>query len=200
MLTFAITGGIACGKSLVSTFLQERDIPVCDTDAIAHKLLEPGQQPYSEVVRVFGESIVGPDSLIDRSILGRIVFEDSDQLAALNNIMHPAIKRQWRDWVQDRQDEGDSAVAVMIPLLFEVGADQGWDATISVISARALQVERLGKRGLTETEAVRRIDAQLPNEEKAARADYVLMNDGSREALKEQTFILLDRILERHDG
>ena len=196
MYKLALTGGIACGKSLVATYLGERGITVCDTDKIGHMLLEPGQEALREVVAVFGKQFLDADGRIDRTRLGRAVFQNPDQLQKLNTIMHPRIKERWCAWIQERSSNGEAVAAIMIPLLFEVGADQGWDSIICVVSPQEEQVQRLCARGLSKEEALIRIKAQLPNKIKSARADYTLMNDGTQEALKEQTFILLDRLLE----
>jgi dephospho-CoA kinase len=192
----ALTGGIACGKSLVAAYLGQRGVTVCDTDKIGHMLLEPGQETHREVVAVFGKHILDANGRIDRSRLGRAVFQDPEQLQKLNTIMHPQIQKRWCAWMQEKTRDGEAVAAIMIPLLFEVGADQGWDSIICVVSPQDEQVQRLCARGLSKEEALIRIKAQLPNKIKSAKADYTLMNDGTREALKEQTFILLDRLLE----
>ena len=196
MYKLALTGGIACGKSLVAAYFGERGVAVCDTDKIGHKLLEPGQEAHREVVALFGKQFLDADGRIDRTRLGRTVFQDPDQLQKLNKIMHPRIEERWRAWMQEKSRDGETVAAIMIPLLFEIGADQGWDSIICVVSPQEEQVQRLGARGLSREEALIRIKAQLANKIKSEKADYTLMNDGTREALKEQTFILLDRLLE----
>lgn len=196
MYKLALTGGIACGKSLVAAYFGERGVAVCDTDKIGHKLLEPGQEAHREVVALFGKQFLDADGRIDRTQLGRTVFQDPDQLQKLNKIMHPRIEKRWRAWMQEKSRDGETVAVIMIPLLFEIGADQGWDSIICVVSPPEEQVQRLGARGLSREEALIRIKAQLANKIKSEKADYTLMNDGTREALKEQTFILLDRLLE----
>lgn len=195
MKKIALTGGIACGKSLSGQFMVEDGFPVCDADLFAHDLMRRGRPVYEAVVREFGSVILAPDGDIDRGRLGRIVFEDPGKRAVLNALVHPAVRQAIRDWLGGLPVESPAAV-VIIPLLYEAGLEEGWDAVISVASPRELQWKRLMERGLTETEARQRLAAQLPQAEKMNRADWVIFNSGTREMLNEQVKSVLRRIVE----
>jgi dephospho-CoA kinase len=177
-LAVALTGGIACGKSEVQRCLEAAGVPVLDTDRVAHEVMEPGGAAYSSVVGRFGKAILEPDGRIDRQRLARRVFAERTALEALNRSVHPHVERRWRAWLAARKADGESAV-VAIPLLFEVGAADGWDAILCVAARRRDVLGRLRQRGLRDEEAQRRLAAQWPIEEKMKRSDAVIMNDGS---------------------
>jgi dephospho-CoA kinase len=186
MLKVALTGGIACGKSLVGTFLADLGWEVCDADDLAHDAMRPGGPAYAGVVRAFGRGIVESETgMIDRGRLAAIVFADPASLRKLNAIVHPHVRNAWRDWLQSPEAKRRSGI-VIIPLLYEADVGREWDVVVCVNASRRTQIARLLKRGLTTGDAERRIDAQLPAFAKMARADFVVVNDGSREALQMQ--------------
>lgn len=193
MKTLAITGGIACGKSLVGGLLRDRGFPVCETDELGHALLAPGTPVYDSVVAEFGEDIVSSEGGIDRGRLGRMVFADDARRVRLNQLVHPHVHRLWNDWMADRRAEGSPWGAVIIPLMYEVGWSEAWSAVLCVAAPGSAQLERMRKRGWSDEDAARRVRAQWPLETKMERADYVIYNGGTVELVKEQ----LDRILVR---
>lgn len=169
---------------------------MCDADDMAHQLMEPGAQAYGAVVEAFGREILAHDGHVDRRRLGERVFADGRDRERLNAIIHPLVKQAWRDWLFRRPPERRAA-AVIIPLLYEAGEGAGWDAVVCVCSSEAIQRARLAARGLDGQEALRRITAQMPLAEKAERADFVILNDGTTDVLREQTMRVLERILEK---
>ncbi len=196
MLRLAVTGGIACGKSLVGSFLQAEAVPVCDADDLAHKTMEPGSSTYQEVLNAFGQGILGQDKKIDRAILGAEVFSDINRLACLNAIVHPVVRQAWQSWLDD-QGPTVQAAAVIIPLFFEIGEErQKWDAIVCVGAGREDQRRRLRDRGLSDSEADARIASQASLQEKMEKSDYVVFNGSSVDALKKQTLMLLRALLE----
>lgn len=195
MKKIALTGGIACGKSLAGQYMAEEGFPVCDADAVAHGLMSPGSPVSESVIREFGRDIAAADGGIDRALLGPIVFADAEKLARLNRLVHPAVVRAMDDWLAARPPETRAAV-VIIPLLFEAGMDRGWDGIVSVISPASVQWARLLERGLSASEARQRLDAQWPPARKMERADWVIFNGGTREMLKEQVKAVLQRMVE----
>jgi len=203
MVRVVVTGGIACGKSLVGSFLAERGVPVCDTDELAHTLMRVGESAYDAVVERFGSGILQPDGEIDRRALGRRVFGSVEERAVLDAIVHPLVIASWRDWLAEVEAAAAGSgtrravAAVIVPLLFEVGQGDGWDAVLCVASSRQIQMERLRARGFSDVEASQRINAQMPTEEKVKKADYVLINNGDVAALEKQTARVLAGILER---
>ncbi len=195
MKKIALTGGIACGKSLAGSILVEAGVPVCEADHLAHDLMRTGRPVHNAVVRAFGPDILGADGEIDRSLLGKVVFGDAEKRKQLNAIVHPAVKDAIRAWLDSRPLETAAAV-VIIPLLYEAGLEEGWDAVVCVASSRALQWSRLLERGLSEEEARLRLVAQLSPAEKMNRADRVIFNNGTSENLKEQVLMAFRQIVE----
>lgn len=195
-LALGITGGIACGKSEVGRILTRRGVPVLDADDVAHRLLQPGTAVHRRVIRAFGPGVVGSGGSIDRTRLGAVIFADGKARERLNRIVHPAVRRERDRWLADMRHR-HAAVAVIVPLLFEVGATKDWDAVICVAARRADMIARLRKRGHTATEAVRRIRAQWPLKRKIERSDYVIWNLGTRRELERATLRTLNIILRK---
>jgi len=187
MLRLGLTGGIASGKSAVSAMLREMGFAVLDADALAHKLIEPGQAAYAEVLQEFGPSITDSSGRIDRSKLGAVVFADRAKLDRLNAIVHPRVAEvilsQFEVW---RRAGVRDAVFVEAALLVESGIHQKLDGLVVVWCKPEQQVERLLARGLSESEARRRIAAQLPVEEKLRIAAEKIDCSGSLEETRHQ--------------
>jgi dephospho-CoA kinase len=187
MEVIGLTGGIASGKSTVASMLRELGATVIDADEAARAVVEPGTPGLRTVVEAFGPEVLDGDRL-DRARLGQLVFRDQAARKKLEAITHPLV----RAWMAERQREaaerGEARVVLDIPLLFENGLDAAMKAVIVVYAPEELQVERLVDRnGLAEDEARRRLAAQLPIEEKRARATYVIDNSGSLEDTRAQT-------------
>lgn len=189
MMKIALTGGIACGKSLVASLLSARGVDVCEADELAHKALLAGTDAYAAVVERFGRGILAASGEIDRSLLADCVFNSAEERAALNALVHPVVEAAWSTWLEQRR--GAMAV-VAVPLLFEAGYGRGWDAVICVCASCASRLARLLERGLTASQAEARMWSQWPERDKAARADYVLWNDGTVACLDAQVARVLD--------
>jgi dephospho-CoA kinase len=191
MLRLGLTGGIASGKSAVAAMLREMGFAVLDADSLAHKLIEPGQPAYHEVLSEFGASITDPSGRIDRSKLGAIVFADRSKLDRLNAIVHPRVAEVifsqfevwWRAGVRD-------AAFVEAALLIESGIHKKLDGLVVTWCAPEQQLERLLTRGLSEDEARRRIAAQFPVEEKLRLATEKIDCSGSLEETRRQVAAL----------
>lgn len=192
-LQIGITGGIACGKSEVGRVAREMGIAVLDTDDVAREVVKPGGEAYEAVVARFGRGMVRPDGSIDRKALGERVFADPSEREALNRIVHPPVRRRWRAW-RDEMRAAHRPSAVIIPLLFEVGAERDWDAVICVAAPGANVIARLREQGWNEEQARRRMAAQMDLAEKKKRSDYVIENAGSLAELQARARELLDRI------
>ena len=180
---FALTGGLAAGKSTVARLLEEAGAATLDTDEVAHRLLQPGTPVYSEVAKAFGAGILASDGTIDRGRLGQQVFADRAALERLNALVHPAVQCEVAAWLAAQAAAGRDAV-VTLPLLFEAGMADGWEAILCVAAPLARVRERLRERGLGEAEVEARLAAQWPVEEKKKRADIVIENDGSLAELR----------------
>ncbi len=179
-----LTGGIACGKSVVTDRLKTHGIPVLDTDQVAHELLKPDNPVFDSIVKRFGAEMVDAQTgEINRSLLGHKVFEDVSERRALNALMHPEIGKRWRNWLR-AQTSGLAVVA--IPLLFEVGVEKDFDGILCVWSPEPVMIERLKKRNLTQNEAALRIQAQMPVALKVEKSTWTLKNNSTLENLYTQ--------------
>jgi len=187
MLRLGLTGGIASGKSAVAAMLCEMGFAVLDADALGHKLIEPGQPAYEEVLKEFGPAITDSSGRINRSKLGAIVFADLAKLDRLNAIVHPLVAEiifgQFEVW---RRSGVRDAVFVEAALLVESGIHTKLDGLVVTWCKPEQQVERLLARGLSEAEARRRIAAQLPVEEKLRLAAERIDCSGSLEETRRQ--------------
>jgi dephospho-CoA kinase len=182
-LLIGLTGNIATGKSEVARMLAELGACVIDADKVAHEVMRRGGPAYDAVVEAFGPEIVAADGNIDRARLGAIVFRDPAALQRLEAVVHPATVAE----VGRRISQATEPVIVVEAIkLIEAGMHRHYDALWVVTAPRSLQIARLREgRGLSEQEAVLRVDAQPPQEEKAALADRVFVNNGSLEELQE---------------
>lgn len=185
-----LTGGIGTGKTTVARILKELGLTVISADEIGHQLLEPGTEVYEQVKKFFGPEVLDEAGRIDRQTLGRLVFRDPEKRRRLNDLMHPAIIARIKAEVERLKQAGKDVV-VEAPLLFEAGlaakAATGFDEIWVVAASPAVQLARVQARnGLGADEARRRIDAQMPLEEKIARAEVTVYNDGSETELKEK--------------
>ncbi len=196
MIRIAVTGGIACGKSLAASFMREQGVSVCDADEVAHRQMLPGTAVYRKVVETFGPGILAADGAIRRDVLGGIVFQEPERLARLNALVHPAVREEMTQWLDREEASGTRMAAAVIPLLFEAGMAQGWDAVVCIACSPPVQMARLRSRGLDDAACRVRLLAQMPIEQKAARSDFTIQNDGSPEALSASVMRTLERIEE----
>jgi len=195
MLRVGLTGGIASGKSTVDRMLRDRDCMVLDADAIAHELLEPGQDVHDAVVREFGREILRADSTIDRGKLGAIVFADPAKRERLNAIVHPRIREISDGWFARLDAPGGPAVAFEdAALILEAGLRKYFHCVVVCWCRPEQQIERLEERGLSLEQAQRRIAAQMPIDEKRRLADEVIDCSGSLEETERQVDALLAKL------
>jgi dephospho-CoA kinase len=175
-----LTGGIATGKTTFANVLRARDVPVVDADALARAVVAPGTPTLAEIARVFGQGALAEDGALDRKKVAGIVFADAEARRRLEGIIHPAVRRAMADESLRLAAEGHELAFYDTPLLYEVGLDAGLDSVVVVWAPAEAQRERIVARdGLTPAEANARLAAQLPVDEKAARADFVVENTGA---------------------
>ncbi|MCP3025469.1 dephospho-CoA kinase [Halobacillus sp. A5] len=187
-----LTGSIATGKSTVSKMFNEFHIPVVDADVISREVVEIGEPAYEKIVQHFGVKVLNTDRTLDRKRLGSIVFKDKELRNQLNEIIHPEVRKQMLKQRDYYLDQGEKAVVLDIPLLFESRLTHFADRTLVVYVDEDTQLERLMKRdGSTREEAQERIRSQISIEEKAGRADKVIDNSQTIE----DTFTQLKQIL-----
>ena len=184
MRLLGLTGGIATGKSTFAEALRARGVPVVDADALARAAVAPGAPALAEIARTFGPGVLTPEGGLDRKKMAAIVFSDPDARRRLEAITHPAVRRAMADETARLAAAGHDLAFYDTPLLFEVGLDAAVDAVVVVWAPPAVQRARLASRdGLGPAEADARLAAQLPVDEKAARADFVVENVGARDEL-----------------
>jgi dephospho-CoA kinase len=195
MLRLGLTGGIASGKSAVAAMLREMGFVVLDADSLAHRLIEPGQPAFNEVLQEFGQAVVAPDGRVDRVKLSAIVFADRARLDRLNAIVHPrvaeAVFRQFEEW--QRGGTRDAAF-VEAALLIESGIHKKLDGLVVAWCEPEQQLKRLMARGLGEAEARRRIAAQLPVDQKLRLATERIDCSGSLEETRRQVEALAAKL------
>ncbi len=186
MKLFGLTGGIGMGKSTAARMLRERGLAVVDTDVLARQVVEPGQPALEEVRRTFGNDLVDATGHLRRDELARRVFADPAALKQLEEILHPRIRELWQKQVEAWKTEGQTKGVVVIPLLFETGAREHFDAVICLACTRTTQQARLEARGWSREQIGQRIQAQWPVEKKMELADFVVWTEGVVEVHQEQ--------------
>lgn len=182
-MTIGLTGGIGCGKSSILSAFAKLGFAVFNSDEIAAEI-HASPETCRFVRERFGENALDSAGAICKPALAKIVFENAEALAALENFMHPRIRAAWRSRVAAVPAGTDAVVEV--PLLFEKNYERDFDATVCAAASPEIQLSRLAARGLPREPALARIACQLPLEEKIRRADAVVFNDGSPEFLEAQ--------------
>ncbi|HYH01337.1 MAG TPA: dephospho-CoA kinase [Terriglobales bacterium] len=231
MLRVGLTGGMACGKTAVADMLARRGAHVIQADKIAHELMLPGQSVYNEIVAAFGREVLATDGSIDRVRLAQAAFgvEDSgargqdgatlrppapstkkggNRIEELNAIVHPAVIRRQEEWMDETGRREPGAIAIVeAALIFEAGVGKRFDKIIVVACNPEQKLKRFALRAnlpddTARAEMERRSAAQLPDDEKVRRADYVIDNSGSLQQTEQQVdrlFAELKREAEQRD-
>jgi dephospho-CoA kinase len=185
MLNVALTGNIAAGKSAVAQLFRRWGGTVLDADEIVREVQAPGGAVMRRIAERFGDAVVLPDGRLDRAALRRIVMADAEARQALERIVHPAVYARRAELAAAAEARGDRIVVSDIPLLFETGHADGFDAVVLVDAAESVRLRRLvEQRGLTEAEALAMIRAQMPASAKRSGSDYVIDNDADLATLE----------------
>jgi len=178
MRIIGLTGGIASGKSTASAMFAQMGATVIDADALAREVVEPGSPALAEINRRF-PGTVGPDGHLDRAKLAARIFGDERERIALNAIVHPRVHQAFLKRANELAERGVEVILYDAALLFENDLDQVLDGVILIAAPPEVQISRLVERnGLTRREAEERIAAQMPLQEKARRATWVVDNSG----------------------
>ena len=217
MIRVGLTGGLGSGKSTVAGFLRAQGAEVIEADELGRAMMEPGQPVFAQIVRVFGPEVVAADGRLNRGRLAEMAFKGG-RLNELNAIVHPAVIEAQRRWMEAVFKRNPAAVAVVeSALIFEVERDArargeqetvlaDWrrrmDRVVVVTAPDELKIARYAGRIAPEGEARQRAEAearvrlahQIPDSEKAARADYILENNGDIESLRSQVTELWRRL------
>ena len=180
MKRIGLTGGIATGKSHVRAVFEALGVPTIDSDALARQAVAAGSAGLAAVVARFGSIVLDSQGQLDRKRMAEIVFSDPAARKALEAIIHPEVQRQTNAWFASLDSQRHAFAIADIPLLYEVNRERDFEAVIVAACHPDVQLRRLMERdALSEADARRRIDAQLPIEEKVRRADFVIRTDGS---------------------
>ncbi|CQR54774.1 dephospho-CoA kinase [Paenibacillus riograndensis] len=195
-MIMGLTGGIASGKSTVSAMFVDKGARLVDADVIAREVMLPGHPVLAAAVQQFGEDILLPDGTLNRARLGEIVFNDSEARQKLNDLTHPAIRREIKNRMYALEQEDPQRLTLVdIPLLYESELDNLFEEITVVYVPRELQLARLMERnGLTLQQAEGRLQAQMDIELKRSRANYVIDNSRDLAYAKQQVDVLWDRL------
>src|SRR5881396_147049 len=188
MAVIGITGGISTGKSTLCACLREivPSAKFFDADHAVHQLVDLDPEVKKEIRREFGRAIFSADQELNRERLRHIVFNDAAKRRALEQILHPRIRRQWSAGAERHRNSPDFFFAD-IPLLYETGGETLCERVVVVACSHKVQLDRLVKRkSLKGSEAEQMIKSQMPLEEKIKRTDHVVWNNGDRATLMEQ--------------
>lgn len=180
MLLCALTGGIASGKSTVVDMLRQRGAFIIDLDELARVVVEPGRPALDEIKKRFGDGVIMPEGGLDREGLGEIVFNDEQARRDLEAILHPEILREEQHRAAQISQKNPRAIIVVdIPLMIELGLEQGFEHTILVYAPRAVQRRRLMRRnGYSDDESDKRLEAQMDIEAKRDQVTFLVDNSG----------------------
>lgn len=171
----ALTGGIACGKSVAAARLASFGVPVLDADEVSHALTGPGGEAVGEIASAFGRKFLLPDGAMDRREMAALVFADPAARSRLEAILHPRIRSAFAVWRRTLSRPG----LAVVPLLHECGWAGDFDRVACVVASRETVLTRLRARGLSSAEAEARLASQMPTGEKARLSGRTLSNDGS---------------------
>ena len=198
MKIVGLCGGSGSGKGAVGELFLKRGVPVIDTDAVYHELTSAPSECLSELVSVFGESVIDENGALNRRELGKIVFAPgtADKLAQLNSITHKHILNSTRERLHQFSDQGAKMAVVDAPLLFESGFSAECDVIISVLAEKDTRIERIMMRdGIDRQSAERRIASQLDDKFLIRKSDFVIRNNGTFSELLcefEKIFIIIN--------
>jgi dephospho-CoA kinase len=198
MLKVAVTGGIGTGKSVVLSEFAACGAPVVDADALVHESLRAGSSAIADIRARFGEGVIAAGGGVDRARLGAIVFQDDAARHDLEAILHPAVYRAIAEWMDGQQTAGAPLAVAEIPLLYETGHERDFDCVVVTACDGEEQVRRaVGRSGMSDADARRRIAAQWPLSEKVRRADYAIRTDGTIEETRRQARAVWDALMQR---
>ena len=181
-----LTGGVGMGKSTAARLLKKAGLPVVDSDDLAREAVQPGTEGLAEIADEFGEGFLKPDGSLDRDKMASKVFQDEAARKRLEAIIHPRVRTVWEKQIDQWREQKRPVGVVVIPLLFEVGLRDSFDAVLCVASTASTQRSRLRGRNWSDAQIAARIAAQMDIAQKMDLADHVLWNEGTPDQLGEQ--------------
>jgi len=192
MIKLGITGGIGAGKSVVASFLKTLGIPVYIADDESKKLTSTSPRIKEQLVEKFGEDLFFEGTL-NKALLASLIFENKDNLRAINSIIHPEVMADFEAWAEKHADK--KLIAMEAAILFESGFDKTMNFIVTVTAPQEERVERILRRNkITREEILSRMSNQLPDEEKCERSDFVIYNDNNRAIIPQIENILQNLI------
>ncbi|NPA12675.1 MAG: dephospho-CoA kinase [Aquificae bacterium] len=195
MVKVGLTGSIATGKSTVAELFRQLGAYVIDADKIVHSLLEQ-EEIKNRIKEEFGD-VFTTDGKVDRKKLANIVFRDKGKKKTLENILHPEVFKKIQQFFKDVEKKDPKGVAIAeVPLMIETGSYKHYDQIIVVYAPLETQIERLIKKGMSKEEALSRIKAQMPIEEKVKYGDFVINNTSTLQELKKQVEDIYQKLKE----
>ena len=197
MLKIGLTGILGSGKSTVAAIFESLNVPVIDVDLAGHWVLQHNETAKQKLVEAFGKDIL-ENGQINRKRVGKIVFANEAHLKRLNEIVHPLMLERVDQLVNELEGEGNSKYLIInAALIFELGVDKQMDYNITVSAPVEACIQRTQARdGLPREQILKRMAAQLSQEEKIARSDFVITNDQDLNSLEQQVKTLHNRILQ----
>lgn len=200
MLRVGLTGSIAVGKSFVVECLRELGCHVLDADETARNVVKPGTIGLQRIINAFGPDVIGPKGQLDRKKLGAIVFADSEKRELLNSIVHPLVIEEQDHWLAERERQDPHGVAVVdAALMIEAGSHTRFDTVVVVWCRPEIQLQRLMARdGIDAVEALKRISAQMPQDEKKRFADSLIDTSAGFDDTRRQVELLYGKL--RHQS
>lgn len=194
MRKIAITGGVASGKTTVCRILEKHGACTLNSDTIIHRLLSKDSFCINEIIKLLGSKIL-TDGKIDRKKVAEIVFNDRERLKALEEILHPKLFAEIEREYRRREKEGSCQLFVVeMPLVQEIGKEKTFDAVVAVLSTESKARLRYAKKGLSEKMYTKRMNRQWDVNKKAKYADYVILNDGTIDALETNLLEMMKEI------
>ena len=186
-LIVGLTGGIVGGKSTVASMFRDLGAKIIDADKLGHSVILPNKPAWKKIVKIFGKDILQNDLTIDRKKLGKIVFANKTFLKKLNEVTHPEITKMIKKEIDSATNNQEKVLIIDAALIYEAKIDRLMDKIIVVYIDKDEQIKRLIKRNnFSRDEALQRVRSQIPMEEKAKMADYVIDNSNSLSKTREQ--------------
>jgi dephospho-CoA kinase len=200
VLTVGLTGNVASGKTTVADRWREAGVTIVDADRLGHEVLEEDAEAREALVAEFGPGILEPGGAIDRAALGDAAFASPARVARLNAIVHPPLLERLDRELEQAREAGAVLAVVDAALVFEFGLGEVLDVLVLVTAPASAREERLGGSRGMDAERFRRVmETQIPDEEKVEACDYVILNDGSIDRLRERADAVLAAIRESMD-
>jgi len=192
MIKIGLTGGIGSGKTTVAKIFENLGVPVYYSDYWAKELSNTNTEIIDGLKQEFGEKIYSKNKTLNKTLLSKIIFNDKSQLEKVNNIIHPIVRNHFDSWANEHKKTNQKYIIKEAAILFESGAYKQVDKIITVFTELNLRIERLQKRdNITKSEILKKIAAQMPEEEKIKLSDYIIYNN--------KNDLLLPQILNIHE-